>query len=535
MHRFNKALFFATLFAVYLFGSYASLKAGLTWDEFAEALTLMVNVNAVHGFLHGDMNAYRALLLDSEKYYGVGFYFPAQFIQQLIEKPVAGYFGIDQSDAFLLSKHWVSFNLFFCSGILVRNLMRQFTGDEIFSSLAAIGFLLWPYVFGHAMINVKDIPFMFAWILCTYYSFQLAARYGNKQVISRLSICLLAVFTGWLVSIRMPGLLIFAQYMITIACVWRRDKPMPGQIVALTKHVMVFMICVSLFIYVAFPFLWLNPLDIFNAIESLSHHGHGVLNNCSRVFGICMKGVPPASYIPLWLSVKLPVAVLAGYLLLPYAYTRLAGKMDELPVRLFKATMYTSLSIPLLLMIKHVVMYNEIRHILFLMPLFYCVGMMSLYFVSRKIAIASLLASISIFIADQYLAFPYQYVWFNEVARQFKVERYFEIDYWGAAGRGLASQLNIESKRVGPFNYVYGDMDFLIRPFLDKDTAKYFQGRDRLNSDALNPDPPPLRPYLAASFPFSDYVVNCPEIYREKFRLFLGNGDITVGKIQYCK
>jgi hypothetical protein len=161
--------------------------------------------------------------------------------------------------------------------------------------------------------------------------------------------------------------------------------------------------------------------------------------------------------------------------------------------------------------------------------------MMSLYFVSRKIAIASLLASISIFIADQYLAFPYQYVWFNEVARQFKVERYFEIDYWGAAGRGLASQLNIESKRVGPFNYVYGDMDFLIRPFLDKDTAKYFQGRDRLNSDALNPDPPPLRPYLAASFPFSDYVVNCPEIYREKFRLFLGNGDITVGKIQYCK
>ena len=127
-----------------------------------------------------------------------------------------------------------------------------------------------------------------------------------------------------------------------------------------------------------------------------------------------------------------------------------------------------------------------------------------------------------------YLAFPYQYVWFNEVARQFKVERYFETDYWGAAGRGLANQLNIESKRISPLNCIYGDPDSLILPFLDNDAAKCFQGRGGLNSD-------PPRPYLAASFSLSSFVVNCPEIYREKFKLFLGNGDITVGKIQYCK
>ncbi|HQW20322.1 MAG TPA: hypothetical protein PLI90_06590 [Rhodocyclaceae bacterium] len=527
--RTMERLFSAMALAIiYLFGSYASLKAGLTWDEFPEFYTLIVNIKAVHGLLHGDMNAYMEFLANSEKYYGTGFSLPAHFIQQVIEKPVASYFCIDQGNAYLLSKHWVVFNLFFCSGILVRNLMRQFTGDEIFSSLAAIGFLLWPYVFGHAMINVKDIPFMSVWILCTYYSFRLAARYDNKQVVSHLSICLLAVFTGWLVSIRIPGLLISVQYMITVACVWRGGKPALGQVVVLTKHVVVFMICMSLFIYVALPALWLDPLDIFNAIQSMSHHGHGELNACSRTFGICMKGAPPVSYIPLWLSVKLPVAVLAGYLLLPYTYIRLAGKGGGLPVRLFKAMMYTSLSIPVLLMAKHVVMHNEIRHILFLMPLFYCVGMASLYLVSRKIAIASLLASISIFIADQYLAFPYQYVWFNEVARQFKVERYFETDYWGAAGRGLANQLNIESKRISPLNCIYGDPDSLILPFLDNDAAKCFQGRGGLNSD-------PPRPYLAASFSLSSFVVNCPEIYREKFKLFLGNGDITVGKIQYCK
>ena len=42
MHRFNKSLFVATLFAVYLFGSYASLKAGLTWDELDKIYRLSI-------------------------------------------------------------------------------------------------------------------------------------------------------------------------------------------------------------------------------------------------------------------------------------------------------------------------------------------------------------------------------------------------------------------------------------------------------------------------------------------------------------
>lgn len=536
MQKLHRLLLIAALVVIYLFGSYASLKAGLTWDELPELFTFFTNVAAVDGLLHGDITAYKELLVFSDKYYGVGFHLPAHFFQLLIERPVAGYFGIEQTDAYMLSKHWVVFNLFFCSGILVRNLMRQFTGDEIFSSLAAIGFLLWPYVFGHAMINVKDIPFMFAWLLCTNYSFSMARRYFDRQTIGRQSIILLAIFTGWLFSIRIAGVLILFQYMIMIFFLrGARCGRESLQATFPVTHISLFAICLLIFVYVAYPVFWTNPFEVFNAITYMSHHPTGELNVCTRTFGICMHGKSQIAYIPLWLSVKLPVAIIAGYLILPLAVMRMAGRNNGIDSRLFKTALLTSLSIPLLLIVRHVSLYNEIRQILFLMPLFYCVGIVSLYFVSRKIAIASLLVSISIFIADQYLAFPYQYVWFNEVARQFKVEKYFETDYWGAAGRGLANQLNIESKRVGPLNYIYGDMDFLIRPFLDKETAKYFQGRDVLNSDTPNPDNPLLRPYLAASFYFSGYVVNCPEIHREKFRLFLGNGDITIGKIQYCK
>ncbi|HQW20323.1 MAG TPA: hypothetical protein PLI90_06595 [Rhodocyclaceae bacterium] len=529
MQKLHRLLLIAALVAIYLFGSYASLKAGLTWDELPEYFTFLANVTAVHGLLHGDITAYKELLNFGDRYYGIGFHVPAHFIQQLIEKPVAGYFDITRDTAYFLSKHWVVFNLFFCSGILVRNLMRQFTSDEIFSSLAVICFLLWPYVFGHAMINVKDIPFMFAWLLCTNYSFSMARRYCDGQTIGRLSILLLAIFTGWLFSIRIAGILVLFQYMI-MAFYLRgaRRSSESLQVAFPAAHIPLFAICLAFFVYVAYPVFWMNPFEVFNAIAYMSHHPSGELNVCTRTFDICMHGKSPITYIPLWLSVKLPVAIIAGYLILPMALMRMTGRNNGIDSRLFKTALLTSLSIPLLLIVRHVSLYNEIRQLLFLMPLFYCVGMVSLYIVSRKIAIAALLVSISIFIADQYLAFPYQYIWFNEVARQFKVEKYFEIDYWGASGRGLANQLTVAVKRVGPVNCLYADPYLLTLPFLGKE----FTGCYRWLYD-LPPDSP--RPYLTASFSKTTRIVNCPEILREKFRLFLGNGDITVGSIRYCQ
>jgi hypothetical protein len=528
MSKLHRPLLIAALATIYLFGSYASLKAGLTWDEMSETIISILNFEAVKGLLHGDMTAYQQLQAFGDKYYGVGFHIPAQIILMLIGKPIAAHFGLADLDAYMLAKHWVVFSLFFCSGFLVRYLMRLFTGDEIFSSLAAVGYLLWPYMFGHAMINVKDVPFMFAWLLCTSYSFFMARRYEGGQPIGRLSVCLLAILTGWLISIRIAGVLISLQYMISLLFLWGylRKNASPRPAFSLS-NIPLFLVCLILFVYISYPVFWINPLQVFNAIARMSHSPTGDLG-CTRIYGLCVSAPPPTFYIPAWLSVKLPVLVIAGYLILPLAFVKQAARETGGGMQFFKVALFTSLSIPLLLIVRHVSLYNEIRHILFLMPLFYCVGVASLYFVSRKAAVASLMASICIFSADQYLAFPYQYVWFNEVARQFKVEKYFETDYWGASGRGLANQLTIAAKRVGTVNCIYADPDSLIRPFMGKDYAGCLKWLYYLK-------PTDPRPYLTSSFSKTIFAVNCPELHREKFRLFLGKGDITVGRVQYCQ
>ena len=43
--------------------------------------------------------------------------------------------------------------------------------DKNFSLIATCIYLLYPYFFGHAQVNAKDIPFLSFWIVCSYYLF----------------------------------------------------------------------------------------------------------------------------------------------------------------------------------------------------------------------------------------------------------------------------------------------------------------------------------------------------------------------------
>ena len=42
-------------------------------------------------------------------------------------------------------------------------------------------FCLYPYFFGHAQINGKDIPFMSAWIISTFFLFNIIEKFYNNS------------------------------------------------------------------------------------------------------------------------------------------------------------------------------------------------------------------------------------------------------------------------------------------------------------------------------------------------------------------
>jgi hypothetical protein len=191
---------------------------------------------------------------------------------------------------------------------------------------------------------------------------------------------------------------------------------------------------------------------------------------------------------------------------------------------------YTSLTIPAVLVILHAILYHDLRQVLFLMPLFYLSGVFSLYWLSRKFAIALLGISIFIFTADNFMAFPYQYIWFNMGARQLKVEKYFDTDYWNASGKSSYGKLTKFTKGTPMANCIYADTEVLFH-YTQPELLAY--GCVKTDYDVTPASP---RPFIFLA-PNTDAIMpaNCSTIGEEKLHLFMGNGDIHLRTVLYCK
>lgn len=527
----RRSLFFIALLVIFLFGSYASFKTGVTWDTEQEQRILVTNIKAARGLIKGDYSPYQTLIDYSDKYYGIGFHAPASVIQSLAYKSVARHFGLDNATAYLATKQWLAFDLFFVSALLFFLLSRRVTEDESFSMLAALGYLLWPYLLGQSFIDIKDPPFLFAWFLCFYLSATMAEGYCRTRQFDRVSVCLLAILTGWATSIRLPGVLLLLQYGIVFLVAWRRvPVHSSGEIRTLAKHLLLFSVVVTAFVYLAYPIFWLGPERIFSAFDYMRHHPLALLGHCTLTLGECMPAADlPATYLPAWLSVKLPLIVIAGFLALPFAFRKFPDRASIACV--LEPAIYASTTILALLWLTGAMLYNEIRHILFLMPLFFFSGIHSLYFFSRKLTFALLAISVFIFSMDNFLSFPYQYIWFNEVARRFQLENYFETDYWGSSGPALARNfLNVHATGK-PFDCAYIDGDLTVRQFIIWQTIGCV--RDEL------PGPEAKKPLYIVGYTRTIehglHVLpsNCDELWRERLRLLSGK-EIVLGRVVYC-
>ena len=82
---------------------------------------------------------------------------------------------------------------------------------------------------------------------------------------------------------------------------------------------------------------------------------------------------------------------------------------------------------------------------------------------------AAAIVSVAIFAWDQVQLHPYQYVYFNEVARFLDIDRLFETDYWGASGRehGRHLEHDPQLRVANKLMCIYADPSDLYRPFID--------------------------------------------------------------------
>jgi hypothetical protein len=157
----------------------------------------------------------------------------------------------------------------------------------------------------------------------------------------------------------------------------------------------------------------------------------------------------PWYYLPGWFLVTMPVVLLAFFLASWALFPRMKGPARDLFVLLggtflFQGTLYLAL---------RPVIYNALRHYLFLVPVFCLMGVLGIaeFFRGRrpaawkKAAAILTIVNLLLLLVELGRLYPYQYIYFNELVGGLRgADGKFETDYWGASLKEAAEWLDRE-------------------------------------------------------------------------------------------
>ena len=190
----------------------------------------------------------------------------------------------------------------------------------------------------------------------------------------------------------------------------------------------------------------------------------------------------------------------------------------------------TIISIIFLMIFFDANLYDELRHILYLIPLILIVTFSIIYFFSRKLLLFLSIASIFIFTIQNFNMYPYQYTWFNLFSNFIDVNKNFEIDYWGVSGKNLQKKIieYVDENSISKDICVHGDE--FVKDFLITKGFKCFKRYNQLDA-AKN------RPVLAYKNLRNAKRSNprdCKLIWDETYHYSFYNKNISVGTLWWC-
>ena len=115
----------------------------------------------------------------------------------------------------------------------------------------------------------------------------------------------------------------------------------------------------------------------------------------------------PSSYLPIWFFYKLPILILFGLLVYPFIEKKLYEKKINLIIIL--SLIFTVLLIVFMLIFSKAVLYDELRHVMFLIPIIMIISFISIYyFLSKKILYSIIISYIFFFTFQNFKIYPLQ-------------------------------------------------------------------------------------------------------------------------------
>ena len=231
---------------------------------------------------------------DRLRHYGGAFEAPLALVERAL--------GQTESREVFLTRHLLTHLAFLVGAGTAALLARRLFGGLWPALFALVAFALHPRLYAHSFFNTKDAPFAALFMVCLCLA-ERAFRRGTAGAFA-----LLGAGVGVLVNLRVMGALLFAAVLgLKAQDVALARSPAARRNALATGGT--FVAAAAATLYAISPHLWPDPSGLVDAFTLLSRHPDHV----PSLFAGAIVRWPdiPAGYVPIWIAVTTPPALLA--------------------------------------------------------------------------------------------------------------------------------------------------------------------------------------------------------------------------------
>lgn len=329
--------------------------------------------------------------------------------------------------------------------------------------LAAVLLSLSGVYWGAQFTNGKDVPFAAGMIWLAYFGCRLLAAYPRPSL---AAVTGFGIALGLTLGVRVGAVLAVISLAAAAAAVLAAALARQGAAAAFgdglgfARRLLPAFLLAYLLMAVFWPWSVLDPLNPVHAVPGLTQFGFIETLLAGRLYPA--DQVPPG-YLPWYLAIKLPEAVLAGLLLALAAVARGGGAVGDAAAARGWLLLGLAVAVPMAVaLLMRPALYNGVRHFLFLVPPLCVIAAAGWtaalardagpspprwrrWRLSLAAALAALLAAPTVTLVRLH---PYEYVYYNSlIGGVAGADRRYELDYWSTAVRAAIPLLTAQLER----------------------------------------------------------------------------------------
>ena len=450
----NKNYLVLYLFIYLFFQISLIVKAGTTWDDLKLIETTPRIIHKFNLFFTDPTNGFLSEFVSNFEFYGYLVLVPAYLFSKndivinlfsFIFKNIFNINIINNQDLEYILRH-IFLSIYVVFSLFIMFKLYSKISDEKRSFQFIVILSLIPAFSGHALFNLKDVPYMIQNFIATLFFINYLIKFHKANYYDLIKV---GLFFGLLLLIRFNGLALIAIYYFFSYLYLDKD------FVTIKKNTLNLTVIsfISLFVlFIGTPSAWQKPkLWIEKTIETQFniYWDSYVLTNGSFTFAMDVNPL----YLLTWFNFRLPVIVhiflgISIYLLIK----GFINKSYNFSL-IYIFSLYFLGTILFSFMVLRPVVYDGIRQYLFLLPFFIlivteCINNLNL----KKIKERTLFLSIVIYLLFTSFGLgPYRYTYFNELTNVSNITidcdeiggcGNWQTDYWGYSGKSLINNIN---------------------------------------------------------------------------------------------